>query len=136
MTLPKEIIFSKNQIDILRKHAKENAPNESCAILFGKIKNGEYMIKEVFLTTSEEPSPFTFKVVADELLLAYKKAEAENLEMAIFHSHPHSEAYPSSTDIDNMKWNPYPWLIFSNPSNEFKGYILESGVVPLVVRVL
>jgi [CysO sulfur-carrier protein]-S-L-cysteine hydrolase len=136
MTLHKEIIFLKNHIDILRKHAIENAPNESCAILFGKNENERFITKEVFLTTSEKPSPISFKILAAELLLAYKKAEEEDLEMAIFHSHPHSEAYPSVTDLENMRWNPYPWVIFSNVGDEFKGYILESIVVPVLVRVL
>ena len=136
MTLQREIVFSKNQIDILRKHAKEKEPNESCAILFGNSENARFIVKEVFLTNSEKPSRLSFRILADELLAAYKKAEDENLEIGIFHSHPDSEAYPSTTDRENMEWNPYPWIIFSNIIDEFRGYILESAVVPIVVTVL
>jgi proteasome lid subunit RPN8/RPN11 len=136
MTIQKEIVFSKNQINILRKHARENAPNESCAILFGKSENECFITKEVFLTTSEEPSRSSFRIRAEELWAAYKKAENENLKIGIFHSHPDSEAYPSMRDRENMEWNPYPWIIFSNIYDEFKGYILESTVIPVVVKVL
>jgi [CysO sulfur-carrier protein]-S-L-cysteine hydrolase len=136
MTLQREIVFSKSHIDILRKHAKEKEPNESCAIIFGKNENDRFVVKEIFLTNSEKPSRLSFRILPNELLSAYKKAENENFKMGIFHSHPHSEAYPSTVDRENMEWNPYPWIIFSNISDEFRGYILESTVVPIIVTVL
>lgn len=137
MTLQKEIIFSKNHIDILGKHAKANAPNESCAILFGKSENERFITKEIFLTKNIEQSPVSFTISNDELIKAYGQAEKKALEIiGIFHSHPDSAAYPSTRDLKYMEINPIPWIIFSNISNEFKGYILESAVVPLVVTVL
>ena len=137
MTLQQEIVISKNQIDVLRKHARENMPNESCAILFGKSKNTRFLTKEIFLTNNVEQSPVSFTISNDELIRAYEQAENKNLEIiGIFHSHPDSVAYPSVTDQNYMKINPVPWIIFSNITDEFKGYILESKVVPIVVTVL
>lgn len=137
MTLHKEIIFLKNHIDILRKHAMENAPNESCAILFGKNENERFITKEVFLTKNIEQSPVSFTISNDELIKAYGQAEKKTLEIiGIFHSHPDSAAYPSTMDQKYMEINPIPWVIFSNLSDEFKGYILESAVVSVLVRVL
>jgi proteasome lid subunit RPN8/RPN11 len=137
MTIQKEIVFSKNQIDILRKHARENAPNESCAILFGKNENGHFMTKEILLAKNIEYSPVSFTISNDELIKAYGEAEKKSLEIiGIFHSHPDSAAYPSTTDRKYMEVNPIPWIIFSNIGDEFKGYILESGIIPVVVTVI
>jgi len=136
MTSQREIIFLKNHIDILKKHSKEKEPNESCAILFGKNENTHFLIKEIFLTKNIEESPVSFTISNDELIEAYIQAEKKNLDIiGIFHSHPESPAYPSITDQKYMEINPVPWVIFSNIMNEFRGYILESALVPIVVRV-
>jgi proteasome lid subunit RPN8/RPN11 len=137
MTLQREIVFSKSHIDILKKHAKENVPNESCAILFGKSENSRFLTKEVFLAKNVEQSPVSFTISNDDLISAYGQAEKKNLEViGVFHSHPDSAAYPSTTDRKYMEINPVPWVIFSNITDEFRGYILESTVVPIVVTVL
>ena len=137
MTLQREIVFSKNHIDTLRKHAKEKEPNESCAILFGKNENSRFITKDVFLTDNVEQSPVSFTISNDDLIKAYEYAEKNGLEIiGIFHSHPDSAAYPSGTDQKYMETNPVPWISFSNITDEFRGYILESAVIPIVVTVL
>jgi proteasome lid subunit RPN8/RPN11 len=137
MTLQKEIVFSKNQIDILRKHAKLNAPNESCAIIFGKHENERFITKEIVLTKNIEQSRVSFSISNDELIKVYEQAEKNDLDIVgIFHSHPDSAAYPSAMDRNYMEINPIPWIIFSNVTDDFKCYILESAVVPLVVTVI
>ena len=135
MTPQREIVFLKNHIDILKKHSKEKEPNESCAFLFGKNENGRFLIKDLFLTKNIEESPVSFTISNDELIEAYVQAEKKNLEIGIFHSHPGSAAYPSVIDQKYMEINPVPWVIFSNITDEFRGYILESAIVPIVVRV-
>ncbi len=137
MTIQKEIVFLKNHIDILKKHSKEKEPNESCAILFGKNENERFLIRDIFLTDNIEESPVSFTISNDELIKAYGQAEKKNLDViGIFHSHPESAAYPSITDQKYMEINSVPWVIFSNIMDEFRGYILESAVIPIVVRVL
>jgi len=135
MTSQREIVFLKNHIDILKKHSKEKEPNESCAILFGKNEDTRFLIQDIFLTNNMEESPVRFTISPDELISAYDQAEKKNLEIGIFHSHPDSAAYPSSTDQKYMEINPVPWVIFSNIADEFRGYILESAIVPVIVRV-
>ncbi len=137
MTLQKNLILSKTHVDILKKHAKKNEPNESCAILFGRMENGKFSISEVFLTKNADPSPVNFSISNEELIKAYEESEKKKLEViAIFHSHPDSAAYPSSTDRQYMEVNPIPWLIYSNTSDELRAYILESSVTPINVTVI
>ncbi len=137
MTLQKEITLPKNHADTLIRHAKQNEPNESCAILFGKNYDGRFVTIDICLTKNSEPSPVNFTISNHDLIKAYETCEKKNLEIiAIFHSHPNSAAYPSSTDRQYMEINPVPWIIYSNTNNEFRAYILESTVIPINVIVL
>ncbi|OLC35493.1 MAG: peptidase [Thaumarchaeota archaeon 13_1_40CM_4_38_7] len=136
MKLQQEIVLSKNHIDILTRHAQECAPNESCAILFGRIEGKRVIIREIFLTKNTENSPVTFTISNQELIQAYSEAEKRKLDViGIFHSHPHSAAYPSATDKKYMESNPVPWIIFSNVENKFEAYVFESGIIPVVVTI-
>ena len=137
MTLQKKIVLSKNHIDILTRHARECVPNESCAILFGKIENENFVIKDAFLTKNIKNSSVEFSISPEDLIVAYKEAEKRELELGIFHSHPDSDAYPSPMDEKYMELNqPHPWIIFSIAENQFKAYIFESGIIPIVVTIL
>lgn len=137
MTTPKAIILSKPQVEILKQHSIKNSPNESCAILFGNTSDDQVLVKGIFLTKNIEVSPVNFTISNEELIQAYTEAEREGLDVSgIFHSHPSSVAYPSSTDKRYMEINPVPWIIFSNLSNELKAYIYDSDIVPVPVKIL
>ena len=130
------ILLSKVHIDILAKYAKDALPNESCAILFGKIEKDHFRVQDVFLTKNIENSPVNFTISNDELIIGYQEAEKRKLDVVgIFHSHPDSEAYPSVTDQKFMEINPVPWVIFSNKSEQFKAYMFESKVKPFDLSV-
>lgn len=130
MITPKTIIFSENQLNILANHSKENSPNESCAILFGKTNDDTTTVKEIFLAKNIDQSPVNFTISNEELISAYSQAEKKSLDVsAIFHSHPASVPYPSSTDKKYMEINPVPWVIFSGVNDEFMAYIYNSGIV-------
>ena len=134
--MQKAILLLHDHIDILAKHAKKASPNESCAILFGKIEKDHFRVKDVFLTKNIENSPVTFTISNDELIKGYQEAEKRQLDVVgIFHSHPDSEAYPSVTDQKFMEINPVPWVIFSNKTEQFRAYVFESKVIPFVLSV-
>lgn len=132
-----QIVFLQDQIDTLATHARNNIPNESCAVLFGKIENGHFTVKDIFLTKNTQESPVNFTISNKELIQVYEEAEKRNLDVVgIFHSHPDSSAYPSLTDQKYMEINPVPWIIFSNKSQEFKAYIFDSKIIPVDLAVL
>lgn len=130
--MQKAISLLHDHVDILAKHARETYPNESCAILFGKIERDHFKVNDVFLTDNVENSPVNFTISNDELIKVYQEAEKRKLDVVgIFHSHPDSEAYPSITDQKFMEINPVPWIIFSNKNKQFKAYVFESKIIPL-----
>jgi [CysO sulfur-carrier protein]-S-L-cysteine hydrolase len=132
-----QLILTESQTKILSKQAKEQIPNESCALLFGKSENENLVVKEIFLTDNAEKSPINFTISNEQLIKAYQKAEDKKMEVVgIFHSHPNSEPYPSSTDDKFMKINPVVWLIFSCKSNDFKAYILDSHIVEVPIKIV
>ena len=124
-------------MDVLVKHARNNTPNESCAILFGRIENDHFTVKDVFLTKNIQDSPVNFTMSNEDLIKGYEEAEKRNLDViGIFHSHPDSSAYPSLTDQKYMEINPVPWIIFSNKNNEFKAYFFDSKIISVDLAVL
>jgi len=136
INLKKSIVISKAQKELLLHHASKYNPFESCAILFGLVENTKNTVREVFLARNIDESPINFTISNEELLKGYKIAEEKKLDVAaIFHSHPNSEAYPSATDQKFMDANPVVWIIYSNSSDEFKAYVLESEIkeIPIVI---
>ncbi len=62
-------------------------------------------------------------------------AEEKNLDViAIFHSHPSSDAIPSNTDRKFMETNPVVWIIYSGVTEEFRAYVLDSEVKEIPIQ--
>jgi proteasome lid subunit RPN8/RPN11 len=126
-----KITLSQSIKKTLIQHAENENPNESCAILYG---NGD-TVSDVFLTKNIEESPVNFTISNDQLIEGYKIAEEKKLQViGIFHSHPNSEAYPSSTDKKFMHSNPVVWIIYSGANKNFKAYVLESDVLEIPIE--
>ena len=124
-----QVVLTEPHRNILSKLSKDQIPNESCAILFGKSENDKMIVQEVYIADNKEESPVNFTISNEQLIEGYKEAEKKKLEViGIFHSHPSSEPYPSDTDKKFMKINPVVWVIFSCLTNNFKAYILDSEI--------
>lgn len=82
--------------DIL-SHAQEGKPNEVCGLVAGS--DGRAI--KLYRTTNNDPAPrVRYNVDPLELLNALREMERNHWSlMAIYHSHPATEAYPSATDI-------------------------------------
>ena len=105
-------------------------------MLLGEKIDDVWNIKEVFLTENIDESQTNFTISPDELLNGYKLAEKMHLELVgVFHSHPNSDAIPSSTDKKFMQNNPVPWIIFSCVNNSLKAYLLDSDVIEIPIKI-
>ncbi len=136
IVLEKSIVISKAQKELLLNHALKWNPNESCAILFGSVENEKSIVKEVFLAENIDESPVNFTISNEELLKTYKIAEEKNLDViGIFHSHPSSEAFPSSTDKKFMYTNPVVWVISSGESSKLKAFLLEPDIIEIPIVI-
>lgn len=130
-----QLVLTEAQLQLLSKEAKDKKPNESCALLFGNKENDKLIVSEVLIAENTDGSPVNFTISNEQLIQGYKMAEEKGLELiGIFHSHPNSEPYPSSTDKKFMEINPVAWVIFSDLTNDFKAYFYESEIkeIPMV----
>ncbi|HEY5104272.1 MAG TPA: M67 family metallopeptidase [Acidimicrobiales bacterium] len=72
-------------------------PNEGCGLLLG---SAEGVVCEVVPSVNVADSAKVYEIDSKVLLRAYRRADEEGIEvLGVFHSHTHSEAYPSPTDI-------------------------------------
>ena len=78
------------------KHSRLENPNECCGILAGT--GGK--VTKLYRIQNSTPSPYRYVMDPNEQLKAMKDADERSLDlMAFYHSHTHSPAYPSDTDI-------------------------------------
>ena len=91
-------------------HAIEEDPNECCGLLSGKDGKltGHYRMR------NSEQSPYRYSMDGKELLLTLREIEDGGAELqVIYHSHTHSPAYPSATDVRLATWPDASYLLVS-----------------------
>ncbi len=72
-------------------------PEEGCGLLVG---TPEGVVVDVVASENVIHSAKVYEIDPKVLLRTYRRADDEGLEViGVFHSHTHSEAYPSPTDI-------------------------------------
>jgi proteasome lid subunit RPN8/RPN11 len=90
--LPNELYF-----DMLG-HCISGLPDEACGLLAGDTASGD--VSAVYLTRNAAGSAKLYTVHPRDMLFADREAEAAGIElMGVFHSHTHTDAYPSATDV-------------------------------------
>jgi [CysO sulfur-carrier protein]-S-L-cysteine hydrolase len=81
--------------DQMVAHAKRGLPKEACGLLAGNDGRADTF----FPMRNADDSPMTYRLDAKEQLQVFNQIEEEGLTLVgIFHSHTHTEAYPSETD--------------------------------------
>lgn len=120
--------MSAEHLASLAEHARLCSPDESCALLCGLVRGGDAHVSGLEIVSNESASPDRFSVPAQELISAYGRAASCGLDVVgIFHSHPASPAAPSGTDVEYMRINPVPWLIYSGLDGSTRAFVLEGG---------
>ena len=72
-------------------------PNEGCGLLLG---TSEGVVVDVVPSPNVADSAKVYEIDPKVLLRTYRRADDEGLEViGVFHSHTHSPAYPSPTDV-------------------------------------
>ena len=91
-------------------HAYDVYPLEACGLLVGR---GDRVDRFV-ACTNEAASARIYAIPAKELLMAERAAEDDGLEIiGVFHSHTHSEPYPSPTDVEQAPDPGWHYVIVS-----------------------
>jgi proteasome lid subunit RPN8/RPN11 len=79
----------------LIEQARAALPNEACGLLAGLDGRVEHFVP----ARNADESPLTYRIDPKELFDAFNEIEEKGWELnGVFHSHTHTEAYPSETD--------------------------------------
>ncbi len=129
-----KIYLEKKFIDELIAHARKDNPNECCGIIAGK----DGKVIKIYPTANEEKSPVRYKIPPQELFNAIKDIESQGWDLiGMYHSHTHSEAYPSPTDVRLAFWPESLYFIVSltPPAPRIRAFnIVESKISEIEIK--
>ncbi|MDP9341923.1 MAG: M67 family metallopeptidase [Actinomycetota bacterium] len=115
--------------DEIVQQALEEYPNEACGLIAAK----EGTPVRVYRMRNADASPATYRLDPKEQLRVFDEIEDEGLELyAIYHSHTHSEAYPSETDRRQAFYPESYYLVLSLADRDnpvLRGFRISDGEV-------
>jgi len=86
-----DTLFAKEIVE----HGLREFPNEACGLIAGT--DGSAV--KVFAMRNMDASPMSYRLDSKEQLEVFDRMDAEGLDLfGIYHTHTHTEAYPSETD--------------------------------------
>jgi proteasome lid subunit RPN8/RPN11 len=121
--------ISRQLLDEIVAHAREDAPNECCGMIGGV--DGE--AKTVYRSLNAEASPLRYSLDANDQFRIMSEIEEKGEELAgIYHSHTASAAYPSQTDVNLAAYPDAVYVIASLEDPEspvVKGFWIRDGEI-------
>jgi proteasome lid subunit RPN8/RPN11 len=128
--------LKKDFYQIMSDHAQELFPYESCGVLVGKVEGQEKIVSEVYKTTNVVAGERKdwFNIEPKELMVIFQRAEKEEKEvLGFYHSHPGGKPIPSSSDLEQLSWSFYSYIIVgldSKGHSEIRAWVFneEKGI--------
>lgn len=114
----------------IEQHARENLGVECCGLLTGR----DGLVSQVIAARNAAESPaIGYEVAAEELIPLLRRIRESGLELlGIYHSHPHSENFPSPKDIEMAAYPDAAYFIFSPlvpPEKSLRAFSICAGAV-------
>lgn len=104
-------------------------PNEGCGLLLG---HADGSVTDVVASVNVADSAKIYEIDPRVLLTSYRRADDEGLKViGVFHSHTHSEAFPSPTDVQRApdpSWH-YVLISMRNVPATVRSFTIVDGVV-------
>jgi [CysO sulfur-carrier protein]-S-L-cysteine hydrolase len=95
------LVLSRELYERVIAHARAEFPNEACGVVAGQVGTA----LEIYEMQNAEASPVAYRFDEREQLRVFNDVERKGWEiLAFFHSHTHTEAYPSPTDRGQAHW--------------------------------
>lgn len=127
--------LTTRQYELIVGHCYEGLPDESCGLLGGPVRadgspQGE--ITSVHPCRNADTSARTYQVDSRDHIQALRAAEADGDDLVgVFHSHTHTEPYPSETDVGQAVEPHWIYVIVSlrRGDPELRAFHIRDGVV-------
>ena len=130
------VVITRNHQAQIFDRLRREFPNEGCGLLAGT----QERVTAVYPIDSAEPSPVFYNMDSKQQLRALGDIEDRGWELlAIYHSHTHTRAYPSATDIQHAVYPDALYVIVSladESDPEMRAFRVTDGAVaeePVVV---
>lgn len=95
------IELPRSVYDEMVMHARKSLPNEACGVIAGRDGRPD----RLYPMRNAEASPVMYRFDSNEQVRVFKDIDANGRELlAMFHSHTHTEAFPSPTDRALAQW--------------------------------
>jgi len=104
-------------------------PNEGCGLLLG---SSDGTVTEVLASANVADSAKVYEIDSRVLLQASRRSEADGqVIVGVFHSHTHSEAYPSPTDVAQAPDPAWHYVVISlrDVPSELRSFRIRDGIV-------
>jgi proteasome lid subunit RPN8/RPN11 len=121
--------IDRGSFDEMVEHGLAGFPNEACGLLAGK----EGRPVKFFAMKNQDASPVSYRLDPKEQLKVFTEIDDEGWDLlGIFHTHTHSEAYPSETDLKQAFYPEATYLVMSlsDRSNPvLRGFTMLDGEI-------
>jgi proteasome lid subunit RPN8/RPN11 len=100
------IEIPKDIRDAMVEHAVRELPNEAAGLLAGAARGGpqDVSVEHFYPMANEDQSPLTYSLNPQEHERVVDEMYRKGWEVVgVFHSHTHTQAYPSPTDVDRSQ---------------------------------
>jgi proteasome lid subunit RPN8/RPN11 len=130
------MIIPEQVYDAIVAHARFDFPNEACGLLAANAAGDVCM---AYCLTNAQASPTRYTLDPTEHFRAMRHAERLGWEIVgVFHSHTHSAAYPSPTDVQFALEPEWAYVIVSlaRAEPDVRAFRIVDGAVdeePVVV---
>jgi proteasome lid subunit RPN8/RPN11 len=129
------LLLSEDQYRRVVAHCYDGLPDEACGLLGGTLdERGEPtgVVTAVYPCTNADASARTYTVDSRDLLHAMRDAEGRGEDLVgVWHSHTHSDAYPSDTDVRQAFEPHWMYVLVSLKRAEpvLRSYRIRDGAV-------
>ncbi len=124
--------IDRQTYEALVAHARQEYPNEACALLAGP-SDDVGRVEKTFTLPNAEASPTFYVVEPKAQLRAMTEMDERGWDLVgIFHSHTFTEAYPSRTDVELAAYPDATYLILSLADQDapvLRGFRIRDGEV-------
>jgi proteasome lid subunit RPN8/RPN11 len=115
-------------------HCYDGLPDEACGLMLGPMVDGDATgrVTEARPCRNADASARTYTVDPKDMLAAMRAAEATGVEVVgVWHSHTHTDAYPSPTDVKQAvdpAWI-YPIVSLRDQAPVLRAYRIVDGEI-------
>jgi len=126
--------LSLEQYRVIVAHCLDGLPDEACGMLTGPMVDGDPTgaVTAVHPCRNADASARTYTVEPRDLLRAMRAADAAGDEIiGVWHSHTHTDAYPSPTDVRQAVDPAWIYVLVSLRHGEpaLRAYRIRDGAI-------